>query len=89
MSGGETRVYNAPWTPDVAPGEIPKSYGLTHDSLQGAETYTYVPKAGDVVIFNNRNPHEIAGGVAGPGRNRISIGAFFGRMPGGELVMWS
>jgi hypothetical protein len=42
-----------------------------------------------VVILNARNPHEISGGAAPPGRERISIGSFIGRMPGGSLVLWS
>jgi DNA-binding transcriptional MerR regulator len=44
---------------------------------------------GDVVIFNTRNPHEIAGGVAKPGGSRISIGSFVGRMPDEQLMLWS
>lgn len=89
VSGGETIVYNAPWNPDCAPGEIPKSYGLDYAIVEGAPRFTFTPNKGDVVIFNTRNPHEIAGGVGGPGRNRISIGSFIGRMPNDDLVLWS
>jgi hypothetical protein len=89
ISGGETSVHNAPWNPECKPGEIPKSYGLDHSIVEGAPKYTFTPNKGDVVIFNTRNPHEIAGGVAGPGRNRISIGSFIGRMPNKDLVLWS
>lgn len=89
VSGGETTVHNAPWSPDCAPGEIPKSYGLDAAIVEGAPKYTFTPNKGDVVIFNTRNPHEIAGGVGGPGRNRISIGSFIGRMPNSDLVLWS
>ncbi|TWT02847.1 hypothetical protein [Reyranella sp. CPCC 100927] len=89
IEGGDTTVYNAPWTPDCAPGEIPKSYGLDYAIVEGAKTFTFNPNTADVVIFNTRNPHEIAAGVAGPGRNRISIGSFVGRMPNNDLVLWS
>ncbi len=89
VSGGETTVHHAPWTPEVRPGEIPKSYDLPRDVVAGAEAFTFNPNLGDVVIFNTRNPHEIAGGEAGPGRERISIGSFIGRLPNRDLVMWS
>lgn len=89
VSGGETTVHHAPWTPEMRPGEIPQSYDLPRDQVAGAETFTFTPNLGDVVIFNTRNPHEIAGGQAAPGRERISIGSFIGRLPNRDLVMWS
>jgi len=87
--GGETTVHNAPWSPVMAPGGIPKSYDLPRELVAGAAAITYAPTAGDVVLFNSRNPHEIAGGPPEPGRDRISIGSFVGRMPDGSLVLWS
>jgi hypothetical protein len=88
-SGGHTTLYNAPWSPEIVKGEIPKSYDLPRDLIAGAPSFTYAPTPGDVVIFNTRNPHEIAGGEAQPNRDRISIGSFIGRMPDGRLTMWS
>lgn len=88
-SGGYTTVHNAPWDPEVKDGEIPKSYGLGHDLVEGAPKAVYKPTAGDVVLFNTRNPHEISGGVTKPGGSRISIGSFVGRMPDGQLVLWA
>src|SRR3546814_7498950 len=35
VSGGETTVHNAPWNPECAPGEIPKSYGLDYSVVEG------------------------------------------------------
>lgn len=89
VAGGETTVHHAPWTPEMKAGEIPQSYNLPRDTVAGAETFTFAPNAGDVVIFNTRNPHEIAGGEAAPGRQRISIGSFIGRLPDRNLVMWA
>lgn len=89
LSGGKTTVHNAPWSPAVAPGEIPQSYNLPRDVVAGARSIVYDPTPGDVVIFNARNPHEISGGTTLPGRDRISIGSFIGRMPDGSLVLWS
>lgn len=89
VEGGMTTVHNAPWNPKMDSDEPPQSYNLPRDVVAGADTFSFTPDAGDVVIFNTRNPHEISGGVAAEGRNRISIGAFIGRMPNKELVMWS
>jgi hypothetical protein len=89
VAGGETTVHHAPWTPEIKAGEIPQSYDLPRETVAGAETFTFTPDLGDVVIFNTRNPHEIAGGQSAPGRERISIGSFIGRLPNRDLVMWS
>lgn len=88
-SGGHTTVHNSPWDPVVATGEIPKSYGLDRSLIDGAPAFVYRPTAGDVVIFNTRNPHEIAPGATAPGGSRVSIGSFIGRMPDGSLAMWA
>lgn len=88
-SGGHTTVYNAPWDPAVKPGDIPKSYGLDRSLVEGVPSFVYRPTAGDVVIFNTRNPHEIAAGTCKPGGSRVSIGSFVGRMPGRNLALWA
>jgi hypothetical protein len=87
--GGATTVHNAPWSPAMKPGEIPQSYNLPREIVAGAPTFTYAPTMGDVVLFNTRNPHEIAGGGSVDGLERISIGSFVGRMPDRSLVLWS
>jgi len=88
-SGGSTTVYNNPWNPKVSLGEIPQSYGLDRSLTEGVPHFTYRATAGDVVIFNTRNPHEIAPGTAGPGGSRVSIGSFVGRMPDQQLLLWA
>ena len=87
--GGATIVHNAPWSPAVKPSEIPQSYDLPRTGVAGATTFCYAPTAGDVVLFNSRNPHEVMGGPADQGRDRIGIGSFLGRMPDRSLVMWA
>jgi hypothetical protein len=89
LTGGYTTVHNRPWSPEAAPGEIPRSYGLDRESVAGAATFQYQASAGDVVLFNTRNPHEVAGGAVAPGGSRVSIGSFIGRMPDRRLVLWS
>lgn len=86
-SGGETIIYNRPWTVEVKPGEEPPmSFGLTDEVVAGADTARYAAAAGDVVIFNSRNPHEV---TPGEGGDRLQIGSFIGRRPDGSLVLWS
>lgn len=89
QSGGHTHVYNNPWNPEIVDGEIPKSYGLDRTLTDGVSRFTYHATAGDVVIFNTRNPHEIVPGTAGPGGSRVSIGSFIGRMSGAGLALWA
>ena len=89
LSGGHTTVYNNPWDPALLPGEIPQSYGLPRSLTQGVPAFTYRATAGDLVLFNTRNPHEIAPGTAHPGGSRVSIGSFVGRMPDRSLVLWA
>lgn len=88
-SGGETSVHNRPWTPERVGDEIPASYDLPRALVAGAHVHRYAPTAGDVVIFNTRNPHEVAGGGPEPGPDRVSIGSFIGRMPDRSLALWS
>jgi hypothetical protein len=86
--GGETTIWNKPWNVCAEAGkEPPMSYGLGNDAIEGAESWTYKAVAGDVVIFNTRNPHEVAAGK--DGRDRLQIGSFIGRMPDGSFVLWS
>ena len=89
VSGGYTTVYNNPWNPQIVPGEIPPSYGLDRELTRDVPNITYQPSTGDVVIFNTRNPHEIAAGTTHPGGSRVSIGSFIGRMPDRSLALWA
>ena len=87
-AGGVTTIYNTPWSPKMEPGQPPQSYGLNARDVAGAETFTYEPAVGDVVIFNGRNPHEVSPGSDG-GPGRLQIGSFIGRMPDRTLVLFS
>lgn len=87
-AGGSTTVWNAPWTVPIVPGAPPpQSYGLGDEWVEGAETWTYAPVAGDVVLFNTRNPHRVD--ASSEGSRRWQTGSFVGRRPDGSLVVWS
>lgn len=88
-AGGVTTVHNRPWNVEVEPGkDPPMSYGLDDGHIADSESFAYAPVTGDVVIFNSRNPHEVSAGVPGGG-DRLQIGSFVGRLPGGDMVLWS
>jgi hypothetical protein len=89
LSGGHTTVYNNPWYPVLQPGEIPQSYGLPRSLTEGVPSFTYQATVGDLVIFNTRNPHEVAPGNASSSGSRVSIGSFAGRKPDGSLALWA
>ena len=88
-TGGATTIHNRPWTPAFEDDEIPEQYPLDQALVAGAETYTYRPSPGDAILFNTRNPHKIAGAAPGDTRSRLQVGSFIGRLPDGELVLWS
>lgn len=86
--GGETTVHHRPWTPAAQQSGIPEQYPLNASLVEGAETHVYRPEVGDVIFFNTRNPHEIAPGARGD-KLRLQIGSFVGRLPQGDLILWS
>lgn len=88
--GGDTTVHNSPWTwqPDHV-DQVPENYPLDPALVDGAETFTFTPNPGEVVMFNSRNPHQVSP-VQLPGESvRIAMATFIGRMPSGELKLWS
>lgn len=88
--GGHTTIYNSPWTWTRArDGEVAENYPLDRALVDGAESFTFHPREGEVVIFNSRNPHEVVP-VAEPGdKDRITLATFIARMPDGDLHLWS
>ena len=87
--GGVTTIHNKPWNVQPEEGkDPPMSYGLDDSHVEGSEAISYAPATGDVVLFNSRNPHEVSAGTPGGG-DRLQIGSFVGRLPGGDMVLWS
>lgn len=88
-AGGITSVHNAPWTPVMDGDTPPQSYGLDRSIVAGAQVFQYAPAAGDVVLFNSRNPHEVSAGEGDGAVGRLQVGSFIGRMPDERLVLWA
>lgn len=88
--GGHTMVHNSPWTwQRRRDGEIAENYPLPYEAVAGAETFTFRPQEGEVILFNSRNPHEVFPVEAPNGKDRIAMATFIGRKPNGDLHFWS
>jgi hypothetical protein len=88
-TGGETTVYNHHFEPTVPAGTYYEISPLDPARVTASESYTFTPLAGDLVMFNSRNPHRVHFNPNDDGTRRMGIGSFIGRRPGGELVLWS
>ena len=88
-AGGETVIYNRPWTPLPEDNRVGPAYDLSHAAVAGAESVALRPTIGDVLLFNARNPHEVRSAESKSGRRRIGVGSFIGSLPNGSLVLWS
>lgn len=86
-TGGETTVYRRPSSPDIE-SYAEGAFGFYRpDAVSDAERYTVTPEAGEVILFNSRNAHEVA--PTGGAGVRISASSFVGRMPDRSLILWS
>ena len=89
-SGGETTIYNSPWTwRRRYDGEIAENYPLSRSVIEGVQSYTFKPVEGEVVLFNSRNPHEVFPVAEANCKDRIAMATFIGRKPNGNLNLWS
>jgi hypothetical protein len=87
--GGETTVYNHHFEPPVPAGTYYEIAPLDPARVAASENYTFSPVAGDLVMFNSRNPHRVHFNPNDDGTRRMGIGSFIGRRPNGDLVLWS
>ena len=88
--GGHTTLHNNPWTwQRTRDDEIAENYPLPREAVAGAETFTFRPQEGEVILFNSRNPHEVIPVARPNGKDRIAMATFIGRKPNGDLRLWS
>lgn len=66
-----------------------RALNLARDYVDGAQSFTFRPEIGEVVIINTRNPHDIRVGGVAPGEWRVQASSFIGRLPNDDLVLWS
>jgi hypothetical protein len=87
---GETITYRRPVPRDLKlGGGAARALDIDRNYVAGAESFTFRPEIGDVVIINTRNPHDIIVGDVAPGEWRAQTSSFIGRLPNGDLILWS
>lgn len=84
--GGELRVYERQWDDEALRHKIKDSIFYHRSVLEGARCIVYAPQAGDLVLFNSRQFHEVLPVTAG---QRFTQSSFVGLTRAGTLVFWS
>jgi hypothetical protein len=89
--GGQTVTYRRPVPREggAAGGGRARALNLNRDYVEGAESFTFQPRIGEVVIINTRYPHDIIVEHAAPDEWRAQTSSFIGRLPNDDLIMWS
>lgn len=89
--GGQTVTYRRPVPREggAAGGGRARALNLDRGYVAGADSFTFRPKIGDVVIINTRYPHDIIVENAAPDEWRAQTSSFIGRLPNDDLIMWS
>lgn len=83
-------MHNSPWTwRRSRDSEVAENYPLPYSAAEDAQSFTFRPEEGEVVLFNSRNPHEVFPVAEPNGKNRIAMATFIGRKPNGDLPFWS
>ena len=62
---------------------------MPFSAVEDAQSFTFRPEEGEVVLFNSRNPHEVFPVAEPNGKNRIAMANFIGRKLNGDLPLWS
>jgi hypothetical protein len=87
-TGGQTTVYDRPWQPELDDHADPAAFGFYQAAaVADRARYEISPGRGELVVFSSRNLHSVAP-ATGAG-TRLSASSFVGRLPGGELALWS
>lgn len=84
-SGGECEVFNRPWILRDNAHIVAQTYGYDGSVVAGAESLKIAPKAGELVLFNSRNFHQV---LKAEGR-RVALGGHLGLLPDGRILAWS
>ena len=82
---GACVVYNRPWVPDDERFKVPDAPGYYESLVEGRQAKRMQPRAGDAILFNCRNFHEIEHASSA----RISMSAFVGRLSCSDFIIWS
>lgn len=90
-STGGTTTYRRPIPREggKAGSGAARALNIDRSYVEGAESFTFQPRIGDVVIINTRHPHDIIVENAAPDETRAQTSSFIGRLPNDDLILWS
>jgi hypothetical protein len=90
-STGATTTWRRPVPREggAAGGGAARALNLDRSYVEGAESFTFQPRIGEVVIINTRYPHDITVENAAQGETRAQTSSFIGRLPNDDLILWS
>jgi Carrier-protein-independent halogenase WelO5 len=82
---GVVDIWQKQWESQDERQRIPGSYGYLPNIIENVPSAAIVPQSGMLMVINTRHFHQVspAAGV------RIAISAAIGRMPNGDIVLWS
>ncbi len=81
---GMTRIYDRAWTEQD--NELKDGfYGFSDDVIKDAGYVDFKPEAGDLILFNTKNYHQ----VFPSSQARLTFSSAIGRLPSKELIIWS
>jgi len=83
--GGECIVHDRPWELEDEAYKVPDSYHYDRTLVEGRVSKSHEFVEGDLVFFNSRNFHEVEASAD----ERLTMSSFVGRLPTGNLVLWS
>lgn len=88
---GQTVTYRRPVPRDggARGGGAARVLNLDETYVAGAESFTFMPEVGEVVIINTRNPHDIIVENVPEGEWRAQTSSFIGRLTDDRLILWS
>ena len=88
---GQTTTYNQPIPRDGGPIGHGNALSMALDSrwVEKAESYTFWPVIGEVVLINTRYPHEVIVESLAADEWRVQFSSFIGRLPNNHLILWS
>lgn len=82
---GIVRIWKKQWNAHDDAQKIQGSYGYTPNVVENVPSAEIVPQLGMLMVINTRNFHHVSPAAG----TRIAISSAIGRMPNGDVVLWS
>ena len=82
---GSIRVWNRQWHKADKQYKLADAYGYDPAVVAGANFVDISPSPGDLIVINSRNYHQVSPASG----QRIAATSAIGRLPNGEIILWS